>query len=249
MLANAVMDVAAGEIVGRSPAAGPWRCVRLEWVRSAEPPTPASGSPERWRRARVGKPCAWRARLGGDPFGLELLQPFGGRLGQRAFDRGKERALDIGRLLQQPLLPLLAGAGAAQAPSAARLRRYAAGSRKAHAASPASRGRARSRCRRAARRGCLPCPACSARHSRSTVRQAIRVGAVGLLALARRGAGFGRVMPVDGIRSQPAARKRASWFIEVESEVGAVDGNAIVVPQHDQTATGADARRDRSPHG
>ncbi len=35
---------------------------------------------------------------------------------------------------------------------------------------------------------------------------------------------------------QPAAAKRASWSIEVDSDGRAVDGDAVVVPQHDQPA-------------
>ena len=58
VFAHAVMDVAAGEVVrGVTGCCAAW--VRLEWVRSAEPPS-RSGSAPRCRRARAARPGASR---------------------------------------------------------------------------------------------------------------------------------------------------------------------------------------------
>ena len=67
------------------------------------------------------------------------------------------------------------------------------------------------------------------------VRQAISTGPVGVLRLR---AGRGRRRRRHGRRKlsvvQPAALKRSSWSVESDSDGRAVDGDVVVVPQHDQ---------------
>ena len=220
--------------------------VRLEWVRSAEPPTVSSVAAlitpsaisEALRVATLVafSTCSLR----------KALERFEDGRRQLAGDRGLEgRAL---RRCREPLLPGAPRRAAARgdfAPGRDDLARHLEGR---DAASRCFRARRRSRPRPAARRASFPNPAGWARPCRSSCGR--RSATAGRSAARPRSPR--RRLPCRGRRpdDMPAGGREARRLVHRRRERGrAVDGNRIVVPEARSGGRASDGRQGRSPHG
>ncbi len=177
-LAHAVEHVVAGGVFGgHALAALPQGQVGSRPGRPSRRGIPAAAG--RRRSARSGWPCGWRWSR---PSRRTFLDIGSGLLGEIGRQLTGHAALELGSQLR------IGGGVGGEALRSSRLRRRhrqpwrptrrrcRPGFRTGHGSSPGRRGSGRFRRCPAARRGTLPCPACSANRKPMVVLQQIRVG-------------------------------------------------------------------------
>ena len=245
--ADAIVDVAAGEIAGRERrhALGEREIGLRQVGRAAERDRDcgvddferhfrrfaASRRSACWRRGRpCTRPCACEVRR-------ESRSQSARRNSSRLAWRGEPRFPG----LAHPARARAGGAPGGEAIGGNFERRI--GPAEVLRASP------RLRRRRAPSRAPLRCPPWSARRSRSSCWQAIIVGPVCALASSSAASIAAGSWPSMAIVCQPAASKRSSWLSLVASEVAPSIVMLVVVPHEDQLGERRDARPDRSPRG
>ena len=209
--------------------------VLFEPVRSAEPPTISGTRRRPGSPARIRKPCAWRSSFGAAASCFFTACTAASSLPawmSPRMRRSNSRRLAASSAASRCFHALRASAPRLPASRQARARRPEF--RRRHRSSPAPRARPRSHRRRAASRATFRVPALVGAPKPIVVRQAIRLGRSEICACSIAAAiGFG-IVAVDA-RRRPAGRLEALHLIDAVGErQRAVDGDAVVVEQHDQ---------------